>query len=135
MPDETVSVVKKRNKVENEAFIVEFMVGQKVVPMPAVSAPNKDSIGMLAAIVVATNWPSITGFNLYRYNKEYEYEREFLMHVPAMEMVAKVFSKNLQEALGAQVLRAAVPVKTSKPEGEDLQKLMDEGKKHGQQLL
>lgn len=127
-------VVKKKNKIENTAFIVDFLVGGgKPHATVAFSAPNKESAQAVATIIVATNWPNLTGFNLYKYNQEYEYEREFLVHAPAMQMAIQ-FGPEINKAVGAQVMKSVVPVVGTGLAGEDLTKLAEEAKKRGMNL-
>jgi hypothetical protein len=128
-------VIKKRNKPQNSQFIIDFMVGGgKPDASVAVAAPNPESIAAVASIIVATNWPRLTGFNLYRRNTEYEYDREFLMHVPAMQMSVQ-FMPEINKAAGAQVMKAVIPVLPPKVDGEDLRKLADEARKDGRQIM
>ena len=135
MQDDDGLSIKKKNKVVNDSYILEFLVGADKPPaMKACSAPNKESIAAVATIIVATNWPMITGFNLYRYNPAYEYDREFLMHVPAMQMMSQ-FMAEIKLAAGAQVMKGLVPVLPQKAEGEDLKKLSEEAKKDNRNLL
>jgi hypothetical protein len=135
MQDDDGLVLKKKNKPVNSQFIIDFMAGGgKPNATVAVSAPNAESIAAAATIIVSTNWPSLTGFNLYRYNPEYDYDREFLMHVPAMQLMTQ-FAPEIQKACGAQIMKGVIPVVPQKAGGEDLKKLSDEAKKDGRNLL
>lgn len=134
MHDDDGLVTKKKNKPVNSQYIIDFLVGGgKPNATVAVAAPNKESIAAVATILVATNWPNLVGFNLYARNPEYDYDREFLMHVPAMQM-ASMFMADINKAVGMQIMKGVVPVVASKVEGEDLKKLSDQAKKDGRQL-
>lgn len=134
MHDDDGLVTKKTNKPVNSAYIIDFLVGGgKPNASVAASAPNKESMAAVATIIVATNWPNLIGFNLYKHNPEYDYDREFLMHVPAMQMSVQ-FMAEINKACGAQVMKGVIPVLPSKAAGEDLRKLADDAKEKGRQI-
>jgi len=135
MQDDDGLVTRKKNRPKSEKYIIDFLMGEgKPNATVACMAPNLESVASVCGIIVATNWPGIVGYNLYRYNPEYDYDREFLMHVPAMQM-AMQFANEIQSKLGIQVFKSVIPVIPSKAEGEDIQKLADEAKKNGRKLL
>lgn len=133
MQDDDGLVTKKRNRPQNVQFIIDFLAGGGKSATVACSAPNQESIAAVATVIVATNWPNLVGYNLYKYNTEYEYDREFLMHVPAMQMAVQ-FMPDINKACGAQIMKGVIPVVASKAEGEDLRKLADQAKKDGRNL-
>lgn len=135
MHDDDGLVTRKKNKPVNSAYIIDFLAGGgKPNATVAVSAPNPESIASAATIIVSVNWPNLIGFNLYKHNPEYDYDREFLMHVPAMQLLTQ-FMPEIQKACGAQILKGVIPVVPQKAGGEDLKKLADEAKKDGRNLL
>lgn len=128
-------VQKKRNKPTNKIYIIDFLLGAgKPNASVQFSAPNQESAAAVAGIIVSTNWPNLVGFNLYLYNPEYDHDREFLMHVPAMQMSVQL-TPEINKAVGAQVMKAVIPVVPPKDGGENLSKLAKEAKERGSQLL
>lgn len=126
---------KKRNETKNEYFLAGFTVGLKTYVLPnPFGAPNKESAAAALGAIVTANFPNVSGFELYRVNPEYENDRELLMIAPIMQLMNWA-GPQLQQLTGQQVLKAAVPVRQTPANGENLQKLMESAKKAGQQVL
>lgn len=131
----TDPVAKKKNELENQFFFAGFMINEKtyILPQPF-GAPNAESAAATLNAVVTANFPNVTGFELYRLNTAYENNRELLMVAPAMQVMMWA-GPQLQALVGRQVLRAAIPVRPSKDNGENLSELYVEAKKNGMKLL
>lgn len=126
---------KKKSTLEQEFFIVGFMVGLKTYILPnPFGSPNAESAAAALTAIVTANMPKITGFELYRYNKEYENNRELIMAVPVMQMSAWA-APQLEAIIGAQVMKSAVPVKSTGANGENVSLLYEAAKKQGAQIL
>jgi hypothetical protein len=126
---------KKQTPLAQEFFIVGFMVGLKtyIIPQPF-GAPNAASAAAALTAIVTANLPKITGFELYRYNTEYENNRELIMAVPVMQMMTWA-APQIEAITGQQTMKAAVQAKGASVNGENLKALYEEAKKQGAQIL
>jgi hypothetical protein len=126
---------KKNVNLESQLFYVALMVNGKTYHVQnPLSAPNQESLAAVMSAIVAINIPQVTGFELYRHNSDYEQNREFLMYCPVMDVMMGL-QPTVQQLVGKQVFKAAVPVKGSTANGENLQALFDEAKKAGKQII
>lgn len=120
-PPTLAELVKKKGKV---TFIVELKVLDKVVRAP-LAAVSQESLSHMAAIMVATNWPNVNGYNIYNADGT-----EILEMVDVIQFTNH-FMKSIQAIAGSQILRSAIPVVQVGPEGKNLQELMEEARKAG----
>lgn len=128
-------VAKKKNELVQEYFFAGFMISEKtyILPQPF-GAPNAESAAATLNAVVTANFPNVTGFELYRLNTAYENNRELLVVAPAMQVMMWA-GPQLQALVGRQVLKAAIPVRPSKDNGENLSELYKAAKESGLKLL
>jgi len=128
---------KKKNDLGQspELFIAGFMIGEKtyILPQPF-GAPNQESAAATLTAVVTANYPNIAGFELYRYNTEYENNRQLIMIAPIMQVMTWA-NPQLAALVGKQVMKAAVPVRPSQVNGENLSELYKAAKENGMKVL
>jgi hypothetical protein len=82
-----------------------------------------------ALFILCTQWPNVTGYDIRSAD-----QKTILESVNAGVLMAKLM-KPLQEVLGMQPFRTAVPVAEATAKGHNLQALYEEAKKEGKLIV
>jgi hypothetical protein len=126
MVQETQYKEPKRT-TEGQSYIIELVVMGKSVRVPAGSIYSIEGLIGIGAIVVATNFPNVSGFNIL------SADGETLLHevhpTPLLMHAAPI----IQQITGQQPLKLAVPVVASvKP--EEFDKMVQDAKARGRMI-
>ncbi len=113
-----------KRTTEGQSYLVELVVMGKAVRVPANQVYSLESLMSLCAIVVATNFPNVSGYNILSADGETliaeVHPTPLLMHAAPI----------IQQITGQQPLRMAVPiVKSVKP--EEFESMVKDAKARG----
>lgn len=120
MAQETQYKEPKRT-TEGETYMVELVVVGKSVRIPAGKIYSIESLIATCTIIVATNYPNVSGFNILTA------DAETLLHESHPTQLLMYAAPIIQQITGQQPLRMAVPVVSStKP--EEVEKMFADAK-------
>jgi hypothetical protein len=123
MVQETQYKEPKRT-TEGQSYMVELVVVGKSVRVPAQKVYSIESLLASCAIVVATNYPNVSGFNIL------SADGETLLHEAHPTPLLMHAAPIIQQITGQQPLRMAVPVISSAKPGE-FEKMVESARAQG----
>lgn len=107
---EVAQYKEPKRTTEGERYMVELVVGGRAVRIPSGKIYSMESLIATCGIVISTNYPNVSGFNILTF------DGETLLHEVHPTPLFMAAAPIIQQMTGQQPFRSAVPVVgTAKP--------------------